>query len=184
MLAKDSPHAPTMQCSSCAYRSFSAKHTYNSWLFCGKRPAPCIFAAHHQSQIRNYSSYDATVVRIPYAFMRCIPCVSMQCNPSASPQAEEIALKIVTTAQNSNEFTQESPYISNTFSRESPNVLTCFHGSKRKSPSLKRVDGKPVQSGDPNILSLISSVSVCSKLHVRPCSESHVHPTVVTHICN
>ena len=184
MLAKDCPHAPTMQCNSCAYRSFPAKQTYNSWLFCGKRPAPFIFAAHDQSQIRNYSSYDATVVTIAYAFMRCIPCVSMLCIPSASPQAEEIALKIVTTAQNSNEFTQESPYISNTFSRKSLNVLTGFHGSKRKSPSLKRVDGQTVQSGDPKVLSLISSVSVCSKLHVRPYSESHVHPTVVTQICN
>ena len=40
-----------------------------------------------------------------------------------------------------------------------PNFQTSFHGSKRESPSLERVDRKTVQSGDPNILSLISSES-------------------------
>jgi hypothetical protein len=36
-------------------------------------------------------------------------------------------------------------------SRESPTFQIGVHGSKRKSPSLKRVDGKTIQSGDPNI---------------------------------
>ena len=40
-------------------------------------------------------------------------------NPIA-PTTEEIALKIISTAQISNKFSHESPYISKTFSRESP----------------------------------------------------------------
>ena len=40
-----------------------------------------------------------------------------------------------------------------------PKIQTGFHRSNRESPSLKRVDWKTVQSGDPNIFSLISSES-------------------------
>jgi len=40
-----------------------------------------------------------------------------------------------------------------------PRFQSIFHGSKQESLSLKRVDRKTVQSGDPNIQSLISSVS-------------------------
>ena len=32
-----------------------------------------------------------------------------------------------------------------------PKILNVFHGSKRKSPSLQKVDGKPVQSGNSDI---------------------------------
>jgi len=80
------------------------------------------------------------------------------------PRMEEIGLKLVTTAKFSNKFSRESPYIWQTFSRESPKLQTGFHGSKRKSPSLKRMDGKTVQYGDPNILSLISSMSGANRL--------------------
>jgi len=48
-----------------------------------------------------------------------------------SPQTEEIRLKIIAAAKNVNKFSQESPYISNTFSRESPKFQTGFHVSKR-----------------------------------------------------
>jgi len=40
-----------------------------------------------------------------------------------------------------------------------PKIQAGFHRSNRESPSLKRVDWKTVQSGDPNIFSRISSVS-------------------------
>ena len=45
------------------------------------------------------------------------------------------------------------------FSRKSPTYQTGFDRSKQKSSSLKRVDRKTVESGDPNVSSLISSVS-------------------------
>jgi len=35
------------------------------------------------------------------------------------PRTEEIGLKTITTAKDSNKFSRESPYISNTFSQES-----------------------------------------------------------------
>jgi len=48
-----------------------------------------------------------------------------------NPQTEEIGLKIITTAKISNEFSRESPYISNTSSGESPNFQKIFRVSKR-----------------------------------------------------
>jgi len=47
------------------------------------------------------------------------------------PQMEEIRLKIISTAQISNKFSQEYPYTSNRFSRESPKFRTGYHLSKR-----------------------------------------------------
>jgi len=47
------------------------------------------------------------------------------------PQTEEIRLKMITTANISNKFSYDSPYISNTFSRESPKFEGGFHVSKR-----------------------------------------------------
>jgi len=43
-----------------------------------------------------------------------------------SPQTEKIRLEIITTAKLSNEFSRESPYISNTFSREFPKFRALF----------------------------------------------------------
>jgi len=68
-------------------------------------------------------------------------------------------LKRITTAKISNQFSWESPYKSNKFSRESSEFQTSLLGSKRKSPSLKRKTEKTVESGNPNILSRISSLS-------------------------
>jgi len=47
------------------------------------------------------------------------------------PRTEEIGLKIITTANISNTFSRESPYIWNTFSRESPTFQSGFLVSKR-----------------------------------------------------
>jgi len=64
---------------------------------------------------------------------------------------EEIELKIITTAKIPNRFARESLQLFNKLSRESPRFQTDFDGSKRESPSLKRVDRKTVQSEDANI---------------------------------
>jgi len=69
--------------------------------------------------------------------------VSALCRDTLHPQTEEIGLQIITTAKISNKFSRESPYISIPFSRESPKFQTGFHGSRVKSPSLKRWTGKP-----------------------------------------
>ena len=75
-----------------------------------------------------------------------------------SPQTEEIGLEIITTAKISNKFSRQSPYISNMFARESPNFQPGFHVSNQ-SPRHSKKGRKAAVSGDPNILSLISSVS-------------------------
>ena len=79
------------------------------------------------------------------------------------PRTEETGLKMITTARNSNKFSRESPYVSNTFSRESPKFQAGFHLSKRSPRHSKEWTGKPSKSGDPNFLSLISSVSGTTK---------------------
>jgi len=72
-----------------------------------------------------------------------------------TPHAEEIRLQIMTTAKISTSF----PGSTRTFPTRFHGSSRDFHGSKRESPSLKRVDRKTVQSGDANILHLISSGS-------------------------
>ena len=47
------------------------------------------------------------------------------------PRTEEIGLKIITTANISNTFSRESPYIWNTFPRESPTFHSGFLVSRR-----------------------------------------------------
>jgi len=89
------------------------------------------------------------------------------------PQTEKIALKIITTAKISNQFSLECPYISNTFSRDSPRFQTSFHVSKRESLSLTWTHRNPVRSGNPNIWSLISFVSG-SCADVRESTDIHV----------
>jgi len=54
---------------------------------------------------------------------------------------------------------RESPYISNTFSRETPKLQTGFYVSTRSPHHSKECPEKPHKSGDPNILSLVSSES-------------------------
>ena len=63
----------------------------------------------------------------------------MYTNTKMLPQTEEAGLEIITTAQISNQFSQESPYISDTFSRESPKFQTGFH---RVSPPDPRPEGR------------------------------------------
>jgi len=75
------------------------------------------------------------------------------------PQTEDIRIETITTANISNKFSRESPYISNTFSRESPKFQTGFQVSKQSPYHALEYPGKPGKSGNPNILSLISSVS-------------------------
>jgi len=58
------------------------------------------------------------------------------------PQTEEIGLKIITTAKNSNKFSRESPYISNTFSRQSPNLPANLHANKWSPRHSKDLTGK------------------------------------------
>jgi len=64
----------------------------------------------------------------------------------------------LTTAKMSTYDCTESPEFSNKFSWDSPKFQTSFHGSTREFRSLKREDRKIFHSGNPNILSLISSV--------------------------
>ena len=89
------------------------------------------------------------------------------------PQTEEIGLQIIATANISNMFSMESPYISNTIARESPKFQTGFHVSTLGPRHSKESPGKLHKSGDPNILCIVSSVSgwceVCSKLCVAAC---------------
>jgi len=83
-----------------------------------------------------------------------------------TPQTEEIGLEITTTAKIE---------ITTSFHGSLRHFHTSFHGSpqnfkqlsqgwgRQGSLSLKRVDRKTVQSGDANILNLVSSVSdVCT----------------------
>jgi len=58
-----------------------------------------------------------------YIGLICV-CIGLLC---VYPQTEEIGLEIITTAKISNNFSQESPYISSTFSREFPKFRTGFH---------------------------------------------------------
>jgi len=78
------------------------------------------------------------------------------------PKTEEIGLKIITTAKIWNEFSRESPYITlnpkHVFTGV-PKYSSKFSRQYTESPALKRSYGKTVRSGDPNILSMISSVS-------------------------
>ena len=57
------------------------------------------------------------------------------------PLMEEIVLQIITTAEISNKFSRESPYISNTISREAPKFPTNFHLSKRSPRHSKDLRG-------------------------------------------
>ena len=75
------------------------------------------------------------------------------------PRTEEIVLKIITTAKISNKFSPQSPYISNTLSRESSKFQANFHVSQRSPRHSKELPGFPAESRDPNILSMIFSVS-------------------------
>jgi len=67
----------------------------------------------------------------------------MYTNTKMLPQTEEAGLQIITTAQISNKFSQESPYISDTFSRESPKFQTGLHVSKRSPRHSKEFTVKP-----------------------------------------
>jgi len=82
---------------------------------------------------------------------------------SLHPRTEDIRLQTITTAkiQNFKQVFTESLYHSNKFPWDAPKIPRYFHGSKRESPSLKRVDREAVESEVPNILSRISSVSWC-----------------------
>ena len=60
----------------------------------------------------------------------------------AIPRTEEIGLETITTGKISNNFSQESPYISNKFSRESLKFQTSFHVSKRSPCHSKDLSGK------------------------------------------
>ena len=60
-----------------------------------------------------------------------------------TPQAEEIGLEIITTANISNEFAREFPYISNTFLGESSNFQKKNHVSKRSPRHSKNLTGNP-----------------------------------------
>jgi len=68
-------------------------------------------------------------------------------------------LKIITTAKIYNKFSWESPYILNMSSRESPKFQTGCNVSQWSPRHSKEWTGKPSKSGDPNISSVISSVS-------------------------
>jgi len=75
-----------------------------------------------------------------------------------------IGLKEMMTAKISSKFSQESPYISNTLSWESPIFQAGFDVNERSPHHSKEWTGKPFKSGDPNIPSLISSMSaICEK---------------------
>jgi len=74
-------------------------------------------------------------------------------------RTDEIGLKILTTAEISNMFSRESPYISNMISRESPQFQTGFHMSKKSLHHSKVCPGILDKSGDPNILRVVSAVS-------------------------
>jgi len=82
---------------------------------------------------------------------------------AAAPGLKPLRLLRVPAAKISNKFSRESPYIWNTFSREFPRFQTGFRVSKR-SPRHSEVPGKPEKFGDPNILSMICSVSANSCL--------------------
>jgi len=56
--------------------------------------------------------------------------------------AAALLLPRAPTAKISNEFSRESPYISNTLSQESPNFQTNFHASKRSPWHAKDLSGK------------------------------------------
>ena len=59
------------------------------------------------------------------------------------PHTEEIRLQIIKTAKISNKFSQEFPYISNTFSRESPKFHEGFHVSNQSPHPSKEFTMKP-----------------------------------------
>ena len=59
------------------------------------------------------------------------------------PQTEEIWLEMITTAEISDKFSRESPYMWNTFSRKSPKIQTGFHVRKRSLRHSNEWPGKP-----------------------------------------
>jgi len=69
---------------------------------------------------------------------------------------EEIWLNTITTAKFFNMFSQESPYISNTFFWESPKIKTGFHVSKWSPRHSNECPGKLDNSGNPNIVEVWS----------------------------
>jgi len=75
------------------------------------------------------------------------------------PHPEEIRLKTITTAETSNKFPRDFPYISNTFSREFPEIYTSFFVCKRSLLRHSKDLSKTDRCRDPNIFCLISSVS-------------------------
>jgi len=82
-----------------------------------------------------------------------------------------------------NRFSRQSPYISNTFSWESPKWQRGFHVSKQSPRHSKQCPGKLHKSGDPYILSLVSSVSgVSESRHTCEWVMSHMWVSHVTHV--
>jgi len=66
-------------------------------------------------------------------------------------------------------------------SQESPKFETNFHRSKRESPSLPWTNRNPVESGEPNISSLIS-FDFHPGPHPKPHPRSQAHPRLHTNI--
>ena len=92
-----------------------------------------------------------------------------------APQTKEIGLWIITTAKISNKFSQQFPYISNTFSWESRNFHTGFHVSQQSPRHSKQNPGKL----DNLEIQIFEVWSVC----IRICMHSQdilrsIHPNV------
>jgi len=103
------------------------------------------------------------------------------------PRAEEMWVKIITTAKFSDKFSLSPRNFQRSFHGIAQNFKYIFHGIKRKYPSLKRLDRKIVQSGDKNVLSPIFCLSdVCIyKLWGWIDFESitYLYVWIYTHIC-
>jgi len=103
----------------------------------------------------------------PYLFCQKSPRIPL-------PQAEEVGSQIITTAKISTNF-HRSPRTYQTSFLRSSKISNWFSVEYTESPSLKRESRKTGLSGDPNILSLTSSVSGESNLRISYSIERALH---------
>jgi len=122
-------------------------HSYVSWLFWIYVSFACICCRRMQVRRDIWWQFICVMTYLRMTYIICFITHLHMFHDSfhmfhASPQTEEIGLQIITTAKISNEFSRESPYISNTFSGVSPNFQTNFHVSKRSPRHSKDLTGK------------------------------------------